>query len=609
MGSTQRAVFRVLALITFCALPSCGSSPGDATTPMVDLAAPAGLAASAGNGGVTLSWNAATGATGYKVYYGTSSTSLNPSVISTGTKATIGSLTNGTTYYFAVSSTAGPFEGLKSSTVSATPTGTSQEVILSAPTGLAAAVGDKQISLAWNAVTGALSYKAYYGTAQDQLTTTLAVTTTTVTVTGLTNGTTYYFGVAAISGSTESAKSVVVSAKPTDVADTTAPTFAGLSAATATSASQIDLAWTAAADNVSMASAIVYKICQSTTSGTCGASFTATYTTSVGVTSYSATGLSAGTAYYFVAHAVDEAGNADSNTLQKSATTKAPSFGACNSQAFECCVTEAYDCMIAIPAGTFVQGSKSGEGDTDEKPRRLVTLSNYYIDKYEVTNANFKACVTAGECTAPSGANSYTRTTYYGNATYDNYPVIKVNHLQGVDYCRWKGRRLPTEAEWEKAARGPADGSLVGLTSGQCTSADAAGTGRNVNCNLRPYPWGGTITSSEPYATGADCTNGNVSSDCVGDTSLVGSYPTGASPYGVLDMAGNVFEWVKDGYDSAYYASAPSTDPPGPTSGTTPVWRGGSWAWDSGSVRSADRNSASLQFTKGEFGFRCSRTP
>ncbi|MBI2059139.1 MAG: SUMF1/EgtB/PvdO family nonheme iron enzyme [Nitrospirae bacterium] len=412
---------------------------------------------------------------------------------------------------------------------------------------------------------------------------------------------------------------VVVTGKPSEVLDTAAPTFGGLTRATAVSTFQIDLGWSPATDNLSTSSAIIYRICRSTTAGACQTSFAATYTTNAGVTSYGATGLSAGATYYFVSRAVDEAGNQDTNTVQTSAATQVAPLASCNGQAFECCATEAYDCMIAIPAGTFVQGSKTGEGYASENPRRLVTLSNYYSDKYEVTNANYKACVTAGDCTAPSSANSYTRTPYYGNATYDNYPVIYVNWQQSVDYCTWKGRRLPTEAEWEKAARGPADGSLVGVSSGQCASADAAGTGNDANCNIRPFPWGGTITTSVPYATGADCTklnyekyyeSGGVLSSCVGDTSLAGNYASGASPYGVLDMAGNVWEWVNDWYEATYYSSAPSTDPPSPTSGTYRVIRGGSWIYRSNGARSVNRYSFNdPPAPSGSLGFRCARTP
>lgn len=308
----------------------------------------------------------------------------------------------------------------------------------------------------------------------------------------------------------------------------------------------------------------------------------------------------------------EEVGTEDGNTIEPAASTGTTSLFSCNNQPFECCVKEAYDCMIAVPAGTFVQGSKTGEGNPEETPRRLVTLSAYYTEKYEVTNANFKGCVAAGACTAPLIEKSNTRDSYYGNSAYDDFPMIYVTRDHAAAYCTWKSRRLPTEAEWEKAARGPADGSLVGLAGGQCSVADSAGTGNVANCNLRPYPWGGAMSTSAPFASGADCTKLNFHDGkdyCVGDTSLVGSYPAGASPYGILDMAGNVFEWVSDRYDSAYYGSAPATDPTGPATGAFGVYKGGAWDTGSDYARSSDRVDKSPAGMFRNLGFRCARTP
>ena len=215
----------------------------------------------------------------------------------------------------------------------------------------------------------------------------------------------------------------------------------------------------------------------------------------------------------------------------------------------------------------------------NEQPLHTVTLDAYFIDKYEVTNVRYKACVDAGGCTAPGSVNSVTRSPYYGTSTYADYPVLNVTWYQARAFCAWAGKRLPTEAEWEKAARGSSD--------------------------TRKYPWG----DSAP-----DCTKTNYGL-CVGDTSRVGSYPNGASPYGVMDMAGNVFEWVNDFYGENYYSVSPMSNPPGPTWSSAPwgsheyrVLRGGSWSSGDIDVRSADRNGIESIFWLDHYGFRCVRS-
>jgi formylglycine-generating enzyme required for sulfatase activity len=228
---------------------------------------------------------------------------------------------------------------------------------------------------------------------------------------------------------------------------------------------------------------------------------------------------------------------------------------------------------LLIPAGEFVMGSPDGEGADDERPQHTVYLDAYYIDKYEVTNARYQACVDAGACDAPQESSSSTRGSYFGNPEYADYPVVKVTWFQAEAFCAWEGRRLPTEAEWEKAARG---------TDG------------------RKYPWG-----NEPPTMELCNFNNNVD-----DTTPVGQYPKGASPYGVMDMAGNVWEWVNDWYGEDYYSQSPSANPPGPETGEYRVVRGGSWDYGDlvSGVRSAFRGYVNPDLWGNVSGFRCVRS-
>jgi formylglycine-generating enzyme required for sulfatase activity len=222
--------------------------------------------------------------------------------------------------------------------------------------------------------------------------------------------------------------------------------------------------------------------------------------------------------------------------------------------------------LVYVPAGEFTMGSDSNS--TNEKPAHTVYLDAFWIDQTEVTNKMYELCVSVGRCKEPTSKSSSTYPDYYSNSEFDDYPVIYVDWIMAGTYCSWADRRLPTEAEWEKAARGD---------------------------DSRTYPWGNAAPNN-------NLLNYNNS---VGDTTKVGKYPNGASPYGALDMAGNVEEWVADWYDSSYYDKSPIFNPPGLASGTDRVLRGGAWDVSVISVRSAYRFGADPSVTNVFIGFRC----
>jgi formylglycine-generating enzyme required for sulfatase activity len=242
--------------------------------------------------------------------------------------------------------------------------------------------------------------------------------------------------------------------------------------------------------------------------------------------------------------------------------------------------------LVYVPEGEFVMGIDADDAlaecqkyhaeckrdtFTDEEPQHIVVLDAYWIDQTEVTNGMYARCVAANVCSHPN-IDSSRRDIYYGNSYFDNYPVVYVGWRSAQTYCEWADRRLPTEAEWEKAARG---------TSG------------NI------YPWGNDAPNNTLL-------NFN---DEVGDTTEVGKYPKGASPYGVLDMAGNVQEWVgslKEDYPYNMEDGREDLNPSDPN--FIQLWiaqRSCHFSCSDFSVRSTNRNRFLPLFGDVWTGFRC----
>ena len=250
---------------------------------------------------------------------------------------------------------------------------------------------------------------------------------------------------------------------------------------------------------------------------------------------------------------------------------------------------------IVIPAATFRRGSPwGGDGEPDWPVHDVVLSEPFRIDRFEVTNARYAACVAAGACLAPGSRDSHTRHDYHSLPEYADYPVLRVSWDDAVAFCTRIGRRLPTEAEWELAARG--DCGIVAPAT--CGPED-----------VPPYPWGVgdptcDLANFDDAAGGAECVVG-------GDTDEVGIRPTGASPYGVDDLAGNVAEWVADYYADDTYATSCATgctDPTGPAIGSARVVRGGSWTDTADAIRVSNRASSGPGTRDDATGFRCARS-
>jgi formylglycine-generating enzyme required for sulfatase activity len=226
--------------------------------------------------------------------------------------------------------------------------------------------------------------------------------------------------------------------------------------------------------------------------------------------------------------------------------------------------------MVYVPDGEFIMGSSDSDASADsEKPLHSVKLDEFWIDKYEVTNADFAQFVEATGYQTDAEKEGLSKTWRDAAEDEDNHPVVYVSWNDAVAYCQWLGKRLPTEAEWEKAARGT-DGKI--------------------------WPWGNDWDEDK-----VNCKDAGP-----GHTTAVGSYPDGTSPYGAEDMAGNVCEWVTDWYQWDYYQAAlDHNNPQGPNQGASRVVRGGSWALPQRLTRCASRFGFLPWVRRDDLGFRC----
>jgi formylglycine-generating enzyme required for sulfatase activity len=223
------------------------------------------------------------------------------------------------------------------------------------------------------------------------------------------------------------------------------------------------------------------------------------------------------------------------------------------------------DDMALIPAGTFLMGSDAGE--PNERPEHEVTLDAFLLDLFEVSNEDYRVCVTAEVCTQTGLANSFRRIGYRNEPEFANYPVIGVTWDQATTYCEWFDKRLPTEAEWEYAASGPDNFT---------------------------WPWGNEFDPALSAASSED-------------TQPVDAFPEGVSPFGIFNMAGNVNEWVQDRFDANFYANSPAENPVN-LEGSSNIFRGGSFDNTNGVFMTTSRRYTRPASTFDvDIGFRCAQ--
>ncbi len=257
--------------------------------------------------------------------------------------------------------------------------------------------------------------------------------------------------------------------------------------------------------------------------------------------------------------------------------------------------------MVFVPTGQFTMGSdrymaryaerlcEASSGALavatcqpaafrDEQPAHTVSLDAFWLDRTEVTNSQYQRCVEAGACDPPALSSSFSRPKYFGEPAFAAYPVVNLTWQMASKYCAWAGARLPTEAEWEYAARGPEN---------------------------RIFAWGNDFDRTKLNYCDASCPllSDKTYDDGYPDSAPVGSFPAGASWVHALDLTGNVREWVADWLGK--YPSESSANPAGPASGDLKITRGGAWYDTPDDVRAANRGGESLEYYRDNLGFRC----
>ena len=550
---------------------SAVSNQGSAT-PLAPPGAPTGLSLTAGDGQVTASWTAGTGvSTTYTLYYATSSFGVADPATKAGvvtvanlttTSHTVSPLTNATTYYFAVRASNVGGQSAATPEASATP-----QAPPDTPTGLSLTAGDGEVTASWNASSRAASYTLYYS---DSSITNLDasgvnklenLSGTSRRVTGLINGTTYYFVVRAVNVGGQSAVSTEDSATP--LAPPGAPSGLNLNAGNA----QVTANWTA---GTGVSSTYTLYHSQSPISSLTASDVTAV--PNLTTTSRAVSGLTNGRTYYFKVTASNNAGGQGAASAQAFANPQRPFSDSLQG------VTQSGPEMVALPTGRFSMGSPTGEAnrDSDEEPARTVTISRRIaMSRHEVTFADYDRFADA--VTGRSRPSDQT----WGRSTR---PVINVTREDAKAYATWlstqtgKTYRLPTEAEWEYAAR--------------------AGT-------TTAYSFGASITCSQArYArfSGGSCDNGTANRQTV----AVGGFA--ANAFGLYDVHGNVAEWVEDCYVNTY-TRAPtngSARTTGCEARPRAITRGGSWSDPAQFLRSAGRApwSSPSSNRSSERGFR-----
>lgn len=262
--------------------------------------------------------------------------------------------------------------------------------------------------------------------------------------------------------------------------------------------------------------------------------------------------------------------------------------------------------MVLIPGGEFLMGASAEAGGLpDEGPQRKVYLGSYWIDRFEATNDEYYAFVQATGHRPPENAKPAATLWESGSPLPGSgrHPVVNVSWDDAVAYCRWKGKRLPTEAEWEKAARGPDGRTYPWGQTWDPTMANSASywAGRTIEFKSS-REWEAFWVAGEGARIAQEKgLKGEVL------TLPIGSFPQSASPYGLHDMAGNVAEWVQDWYNPNYYRAAPLADPQGPERGAIKSMRGGSWLKPAVSLRTSDRDWGTMDSRPSGTGFRCAK--